>query len=604
MQDIYKLNWYNRNDKTYVFGLPVEVKNKFTSLIYNEKQVHEFFNDYSKLEKELVSIIKNRFGVNVNIKISDKSNTSYTDGKNIVIDSNKQISNIYDRLDVIFGLAFHELSHCLYTDFKYMKSKNAYHNALIQHISNILEDEEIEIRLVKNHASYGKFLGKVKYEVLEKTSLNKKRLQSKCVNNLDEIMRVLFCIIRYPKYIEYIDKRIMEKYESLFIKINNILINHKCPSAVPYVACNMLSESEYDKINITRSTLDATFEIYKYIQNYMSENDMNFDEEKTECEGNESSIISVMSDDTSGKSPNDINKMIDEEFGALMPHDDIYTGSECGADDVKTNNEIARFPNPQKYNALFNDVKQYVNQVKRVVIPKSIATQDVLETRRFARNGNLDTRRLAEAMQNINTIYTQHITVKRNVENYNTKFAFVIMIDESGSMRTKDRYDIFAVKTAILFYEALSKFKDIEIYVYGHGDRINKYITKENKNKFVLGNYDNQCTQNDYYSYNYIINDVRRQTNLPIVILNITDFYYCSSDQSMRDFFNDLRKNNVSFNMLTVGLHYSPREINMCKEILEGNVINISNVKNQNMIGDVYNELAQMIRKNYEKYKK
>lgn len=596
MQDIFTHNWYNRNNENYVYGPAFPVYGYLTDTLYTQAEVVKMFADYKLIEDELKSILFNRFNIKVNIKISDTTEDSYTDGKNIVIKSMKEITNNYDRLDMIFGIAFHEISHCLFTDFKYGKSKHIFSNPLLHHIENILEDEEIENRIVKKHSGYGKYLAKVKYELFGKGCASAENLRKKSKNDLDDIMKILFCVIRYPKNIMNINQDILKKYQDLFIKINNILINANCPAAVPFVNCSMYESSYYDKLSITPTTMTAAFEIYKYLADYIPD----FNKQRKECEHDDSftgrSANKV-------RTPEQLENDINAEFGVVITHDDEYTGWHTG-DDVSKNTDRVRFGNPERYNKFFNSIKQYIPFVEKAIIPNDVKMKDALEICRFRRNGNLDTNRLAEAMQNINTIYNQRFTIKKPTSKSEPKYAFVIMMDESGSMKTYDHRNEFSVKIAILFYEVLSKFNGIELFVYGHGDKINSYITKENRDKFVLGNFDCQGCQNEEYSYRWIINDVKRQTNLPIVVLNITDFYYHAKDEMLCNMFENFRKSNISFNMLNLGTKHTPREIAMCKRVLEGQVVPLSEIDNPDRVKEAIQKLATIINDNYKKYNK
>lgn len=598
MKEIYKHNWYKRNDVTYTFGLPVNISGTFTSTLYNQTEANNLLNDYSKLQDELKNIIKNRFSINVNVKISDTSKDTFTDGRNIVINSQKEITNIYERLDLIFGLCFHEIAHCLYTNFKYIIEKKISLNPLLSQIHNLLEDEEIENRLSKNNIGYRKYFAKLKRDIIGENGASKEAVLKQKLNNLDEIMTILFCVIRYPKYLSLIEDSVLNKYEDLFIKINNILINTDCPTAVPYIPCSLPEESFYNKIHITDSTLKASFEIYKYLQEYIADD---FNKQREECEESDDSFMNGIG--TGQKIDETLYDEIDKAFGAPMPHDDIYMGSDKG-NDVSTQVDRVRFGNQERYFKFYNEIKQYIPIVEKSIISNSIQKRDVLQINRFRRNGNLDTNRLADAMQNINTVYNQKTTLRVDEKNANPKYAFVIMMDESGSMATYDKRNEFSVKMSILFYEVLSKFNDIEIYIYGHGDKINPYITKERKDKFVLGNFDKQGGQNEEFSYNYIINDVRRQTSLPIVILNITDFYYHSNDKGLVKMFDEFKKNNISFNMLNLGNNHTQREIAMCKRILEGQVVPLSQIDNTKQIIDALKSLSDMIKMNYIKFNK
>ena len=610
MHSIYKHNWYNRNTITWTAGNPIDLSRQYTNGLYTKRDAEKMLSNLADLEKELSEIIKSRFGKNVNIKVSNTSEDTYTDGKNIVISNTNNISDVFERLDILFGLTFHEISHCLYTDFNKVIEKNIYKNSLLKFIHNLLEDEEIENRLVNNNnKGYAPYFAKVKAKLIGEGTCSEKAIQEKRTNNLDTIMTILFCLIRYPKYISYFNEEELAKYEDLFIKINDILINCECPSAVPFTECIMSETSYYDTLSITNSTIRASFEIYKYLTEYLADD---FEKMKNECEQDGNSFMNIMEGDGEGISipsstaeanPDDVKQKIDEEFGAAMPHDDIYMGDNEG-DNVSTLKDRVRTPNPERYNMFFQEMKQYVPIVEKTVIPNDVKVKDNLVLNRFRRNGNLDTRRLADAMQNINTVYEQRLNQPTKVQNEGSKYAFVIMIDESGSMLTKDKRNEFAVKTAILFTEVLSKFKGIELYVYGHGDKINTYYTKEQKNKFVLANFDKQCSQNEVFSYNYIINDVKRQTNLPIVVLNITDFYYHSQDLEMIKMFRNFQKGNVSFNMMCLGTNHTPRELNITKRILDGQVISLKDVNNTEKVKNALIELSDIMRKNYDKFNK
>lgn len=597
MNNIYKHNWYNRNTETYTYGSPVNISETFTSKLYTKKEVYNLLNDYNKLEKLLSNIIKTKFNCKIKVKISDTTDSTYTDGKHIVIQSKKNVTNAYERLDLIFGLCFHEVAHCLHTNFKYVNELKISSNPLLKYILNTIEDEEIEIRLTKHDQSYGKYFAKLKDQIIGKTNIGI------CINNMDEICAILFYIVRYPKYIKLFRKETLDKYEDLFIKINNILINEKCPNAVPLIKCNMLSESEYDKLEITKCTVSASFEIYKYIQEYIGED---FKKLRDECAKNAGSF---MNNDGIPFGPgeqlpkDELKEKIKNDFGAEFIHDDVYEGSSVG-DDVKDNTDIIRYGNKNKYNKLFNDVKKYVPIIERSIVFNGNVHKDVLKIHRFRRNGNLDTNRLADAIQNINTVYNQKITEREEVKKQKPKYAFVIMMDESGSMQTYDHKEEFSVKTAILFYEVLSKYKDIEVYIYGHGNKVNPYITKERTDKYVLGNFDKQCSQNEVYSYKYIINDVRKQTNLPITILNITDFYYHANDKELIEMFNEFNRENVSFNMLCLGAKHTLREENICKHILRGQVVTIKDVCNEDSVNDAFLSIAHLIKQNYIKTNK
>lgn len=601
MHDIYKHNWYKRNEKTYNYGNPVNVLERFTDGLYSSIEVKDMLNNYSKISAELKSIISARFKINPKIEISDVSEDSYTDGRGIMISTKhtEDITDNFKKLDLLYGFAFHEAAHCVYTDFDCIRRQGMLFNPLTKFIHNILEDEEIELRMTKANLGYGKYFAYLKHIIFENGTCAKTKVQEKAVNNLDEIMTILFCLVRFPKYIEFIDNAVLDKYVDLFIKLNDIMVNCDCPMVVPFTSCDMYEESYYDKQNITGATTKATFEIYKYIQKYLAED---FKNQEKEFDENENSIGNQY--DTFGmpSGANETEKTNEAFHSFNMLNEDVYSGSTIGDfDETKISNDRVRTPNPEKYWTMFNSMRKFYDIASRTVIPNDVKLKDNLVLNRFRRNGNLDTNRLPEAMQNINTIYSQKVNRPTKVNNEEPKFAFVMMIDESGSMEGGLRNE-YAYKIAVLYAEIFSKFKGVEFYVYGHGDRINSYMTKEKQNKFVLANFDKQGGQNDAFSYNWIINDVKRQTNLPIILLNITDFYYHSADKDLERVIKSFRNNNVSFNMICVGGRHTPREEAFTKRLLQGQVFNISSFASDEINMEMFEELSVMIRKNYERF--
>lgn len=588
MHNIYIHNWYNRNAETYSYGMPVNVNEEFTKTLYSMIEAKSLLSNYHSLSKELLDIVSTRFNIKPQITISTDEDETYTNGRKIVISANKfkDLSN-YKAIDMSFGLCFHEVAHCLYTDWDILRTTSISCNPITQFIHNLLEDEEIEIRLSKQNTGYAKYFAYIKDVIFGNGTCSETALKEKRVNQLDEIMAILFCVIRYPKHIGCIGEELLTKYSNLFIKINDILVNNDCPGVVPFTDCDMYDSEYYSKVNITKSTTKATFEIYKYLSEYIGQD---FKNQESEVDGNSGSIKNSISN---GDAP--------ASLIAVCYDDDVYSGSTSADTEVSKSNDKVRTPNPDKYFSMVASMKPYYKAIENTIIPNDIKLKDNLVINRFRRNGNLDTNRLAEAMQNINTIYTQRFNKPIKVNNAEPKYAFVIMIDESGSMNVGNKSD-FTHSIAALYADLFAKFPSIEYFVYGHGDKINPYITKEKRNRYVLGNYDKQGGQDDAYAYEWIINDVKRQTSLPIIVLNITDFYYHANDKALARVINNFKKNNVSFNMLTIGNKHTLREENFCRRLLEGQVLHLSSWANENENLRVLLKLSEMLRKNYERF--
>lgn len=111
---------------------------------------------------------------------------------------------------------------------------------------------------------------------------------------------------------------------------------------------------------------------------------------------------------------------------------------------------------------------QYKRFAKKVDLTKSHVLQTLLKRKnrdyqfclKSMRSGRLDTNKLAEAKQMVQTIYERIGSVKTN------KLCVGILVDESGSMHG---YPIeYARQAAIFLNESLKGVKDVELFIYGH----------------------------------------------------------------------------------------------------------------------------------------
>lgn len=96
------------------------------------------------------------------VEFKDKDSTSYTDGEVVVIGSDITSEN----LDSVVGLALHEASHILLTDFSFWKMlqvdlprkpysiTSQYHIDLIMNLVNFIEDRRIDNFVYKNAPGY------------------------------------------------------------------------------------------------------------------------------------------------------------------------------------------------------------------------------------------------------------------------------------------------------------------------------------------------------------------------------------------------------------------------------------------------------------------
>jgi uncharacterized protein with von Willebrand factor type A (vWA) domain len=110
----------------------------------------------------------------------------------------------------------------------------------------------------------------------------------------------------------------------------------------------------------------------------------------------------------------------------------------------------------------------YRSALKKIDVTKAAVLQKLLQRKskdhafvlKSMRSGRLDTNKIAEARQNVPTIYERIGHVKTN------KITVGVLIDESGSM---DGSKIQKAREAAIFInEVFRKMPDVDLYIYGH----------------------------------------------------------------------------------------------------------------------------------------
>ena len=620
MSNIYNSDWFGRNSDFTRQGkdrLFWESDNEaYSSFLYpgTQEKIEQMVSDDAKMTSELQKLVK-RFALTASIKSSHKSSGSYTNGKQIVISSNIEDITPKKKLDVMIGLALHEISHCLYTEFSALKNKNDIQKALI----NIIEDELIETQLGMTYPGYANFFKAVKYHMFDK--LGHENLLKKANSELEQIMTLFLYIVRYPKYVCEVDKKIMKTYEELFTKIKNILDSHGC-----------LSENIVGKV--TGNSVGAASDIYELLKKYIDENQDNQSGENGEgdessegegsegegSEGDESSEAESSEKSSKSKSfadqerefsSSEINEAIKKiqescDAGTNPPIDNnIRTEVEAmlrteqstkkGARLWRTNGRASRLNKKQ----IEIDASKFSKIIRNISV-NNVATKAVTAVNRFLRNGNLDSRLLASAIQGVPTVYQQRIC--KNVKKNEPKFAIVLTLDESGSINELQRRIFVTYCTA--FMKAFEKDANIEVYVYGHADYLRCYYSKKKKDLDLLYSNYSECGQCESVSYREIINDVKSQTNLPIVMVNFTDSGYCDSSLNISQLVNEF-KNKVSFNTLIFSDNYYVEKIKKINNDIYGEghyLINTTNLKQRtsNINKEFLMDVVKLINSNYK----
>jgi nitric oxide reductase activation protein len=111
----------------------------------------------------------------------------------------------------------------------------------------------------------------------------------------------------------------------------------------------------------------------------------------------------------------------------------------------------------KKYEDFVQQINPYVPAIKKILKDTDKNYEFNISSQRF---GLLDTSKLAEAYQGVNTVYLRKGQVKTN------KTTLVVLIDASGSM--SGRKMLMAKKAGILLNEAFKGLNGVDLYIYSH----------------------------------------------------------------------------------------------------------------------------------------
>ena len=594
---------------------PTYTTNKFgispsSKFIYKEMEI-EAYKTSSALMSQALLYVSNQVTENsAQLVVKKNSDDSYTDGKHIVVGMNPMNEyNAYDGMDIEMGLACHEACHCAFTDFKnYDLEKVKY--PIAHWLHNVYEDECIEEMLgvrkpqwmyflnhvLSHYFSEDKFINSIKKLVLSNSKIDIVQFMILYMVRNSELSN------RFPK--EWIDEfgpMLDEIYEKVIVKLET-------PDQFKYTP--------------TKNTVVASIDTIEIIKKYVSLDDINSDLAKpnlgmignSSTEGNpnlnkncgQNGLFSPNTKTGRSKSNHVIKQKFDNAKNALNDNssnnlsDAQLVGNapvdEIGA--IKPNNS-----DTVAYKKIVSSLKEEIRIAKRIIIPNNKKIE--LEDDKFHRNGQLISSHLVQAIQGVNCVY--HRKVVKRSETPDPKYAFVLSIDESGSMGPKSCYEYsprnIATKLACIFYEAMKDYDGIDLYIYGHGENIVKYVTPKDKNPYKLGNRRCQGMQNDAKSYDTILKDVRLQTNKKIFFLNITDSLYLSNKESLIKTISKWKDRNVSFGLLSINsFEKNKSKYDTINDGMYGdNWVSIPNSKSG--MKDSLIKFSNIIKKNYDKLK-
>jgi Mg-chelatase subunit ChlD len=391
------------------------------------------------------------------------------------------------KIDTFMGLAIHEGCHLKWTDFTQMASEPS---AIIRNLINVLEDERIERLCGEEMPGYANYLKATKYYMFDLYLQRKvKEGAGKTLPDPMRLLNAILSIIRYPKTLNEDDLREFADY--LYDVREVIKVYPSTPVEVTAAA-------------------KAIYEIIKKFfedkENEQPEQDQEQSQEGQPGEDKKEESAKSQKEKGSGKksSKNSLQEKVqkalsdlEQEAGDMSeltaePGESEPLSEDDMADCVKkdgaqlagicenmvtlgdtSGSVLYKAPEDKDvYGDSLRRVRKYIPAISKTLRGHC---SEYAVTYHGMRSGLLDTGKLAEAYQGVQTVYVREGRVRSD------RMAVCVLIDESGSMygeKIRAARDL-----AVLLNEAVSAIPAIDLYVYGHtyADRCRDSYAEGNK---------------------------------------------------------------------------------------------------------------------------
>ena len=554
-------DWFGRKGKNYTstykgstrLGWDSKLSGSYSSFFAPDLNKRKLLKDSYRHACDIRDIMN--IPRSVRIQLNVEAETSCTDGKTVIISTkvydDKSLDNNV-KLDVFLGTAIHEFSHILYTDLGEIRKRRP--NQFLFGLFNAIEDERIESNVAQSYPGYSNFIGQAKYYYFD--------LLYEKDNTGEDLKQVLDNILYIVRYPAKVNPSVIYRHQVLFDQIKTVLCDFGKDSLDAYKKAEAIykllldyfkfppppsaeqegedeeqdnsSSGDSDKENSDSSSGGKT-----------SKSKSDSGDQKSKQQDKQSSPNSGSDGGSAGKgkkqkpiksysaqeienAANALGKQISKltTSNTSLNSKDVQTewDSKTIADEVKEIKSevfiVKKDNNEIKYKKAFDSVKQHVNGLVNT-FNKFFVEQEHRLT--GMRRGTLDTNKLAEAYQAVETVYSNKF--KRITPGLDV----CLLIDESGSMCGSNI--ISAQCCAILLNEVFLRLRQCEFYVYGHtaDDRsegdviINVYRDNWNKNKYALGTINSYFCNKDSVAIEEVHKIVRKQTSNPLLMFVISD---------------------------------------------------------------------------------
>ena len=564
-------DWFGRKGKNYTstykgstrLGWDTKVSGSYSSFFAPDLNKRKLLRDSYRHACDIRDIMD--IPRSIRIQLNVDAETSCTDGKTVIVstkvyDDNKIDNNV--KLDVFLGTTIHEFSHILYTDMAEIRKNRP--NKFLFNLFNTIEDERIEYNTTQNYPGYANFIGQAKYYYFD--------LLYKKAEKQDDLMDVLQNILYIVRYPARVDTKVIYRHQVLFNEIKKVLCDFGNNSKEAYDKAEKIykllldyfkfpppppeeqqeGDEEQDQSDSSEGQSDSG-EGQEGSDGSSDPQNSKQSSQKQDSKDNEGSDKNskTQSSPKSGSDEGSAGKKKQEPIKAYTQEEIkqaaeklaeqmrrlITSNTSLNSNEIKDkwdSKEIAdeckqikddvfivkQEDYERRYKADFDTVKQHINGLVNT-FSKFFVEQEYRLT--GMRRGVLDTNKLAEAYQAVETVYSNKF--KRTTPGLDV----CVLIDESGSMSGTNIES--ARKCAILLNEVFLRLKQCDFYVYGHtadnrhmGEvTINVYRDHWNRNRYALGKVESYSNNKDSVAIEETYKMVRKQTSKPLLMFVISD---------------------------------------------------------------------------------
>ena len=425
--------------------------------------------------------------------------------------------------DVFIGAALQNMAHANYRtteeiahDVRQSKALN-----LQKTVYGILNSERLNNLMAEDTPGYLKFVQKFKkHKYADRPAINPEDKFQKALELFDRI-------IRYPENIT--DEELEEFKEPLeFIKKNIekaggipsdqkecVKLSKKIAKVLEkYIEVPPPSDDDKDSEGESEDGGEGGMEGGSTGADPDGKSDADKDKEQKKREDFMKKLLESMKEDKNSDK---------DTFHSFM--EDIKEEEEStGKIDRKVEFIVER-DNPRYY----DDSAKDIDHTKASVIANLLKrkNRDYQFSLKSMRSGRLDTDKLAEARQGVQTIYERMGEVKTN------KLSVTVLVDESGSMAGSKADK--AREAAIFLKETLEGVPDVELFIYGHSADMSRHGGSGTTQIFVykepgtitppksMGNIAGRCENRDGVAILAAAKRVRQKTQNQGVFIVISD---------------------------------------------------------------------------------